>query len=97
MFLDPIPRNPIHSFQKAVQKVTVENNGKSKTIEVNRDILSFLLALSANSVKSIDYEKALQYPLCVVPLRLSNADGSRRSTTKSKLNDILMKRAKTTF
>ena len=36
MFLDPIPRNPIHSFQKAVQKVTVENNGKSKTIEVNR-------------------------------------------------------------
>ena len=38
MFLDPIPRNPIHSFQKAVQKVTVENNGKSKTIEVNRHI-----------------------------------------------------------
>ena len=36
MFLDPIPRNPMHSFQKAVQKVTVENNGKSKTIEVNR-------------------------------------------------------------
>ena len=32
----------------------------------------------------------------MVPLRLSNADGSRRSTTKSKLNDILMKRAKTT-
>ena len=95
MFHYPIPRNPIHSFQKAVQKVIVKKNGKSKTIEVNRDILSFLLALSANSGKNIDYEKALQYPLCAVPLSLSNADGSRRSTTKSKLNDILMKRAKT--
>ena len=62
MFHDPIPRNPIHPFQKAIQKVRVEKNGKSKTIEVNRDILSFLLALSANSGKSIDYEKALQYP-----------------------------------
>ena len=77
-------------FKDNSQKVIVEKNGKTKIFEVNRNFFSFLLALSAKSGKNIDYPKALQYPLCAVPLSLSNADGSKRSTVKSKLNDVLM-------
>ena len=69
-------------------------NDKTKILEVNRNFLSFLLALSAKSGKSIDYQKVLQYPLYAVPLSLSDADGSRQSTMKSKLNDVLIENSK---
>ena len=35
----------------------------------------------------------LKYPLCSVPLNIANADGSRRITVKSKLNEIIMKKS----
>ena len=37
----------------------------------------------------IDFEKALKYPLCSIPLSLSNPEGSPRSTTKSKLLEVI--------
>ena len=37
----------------------------------------------------IDFEKALDYPLCSIPLSLANPDGSPRSTTKSKLLKVI--------
>ena len=36
-----------------------------------------------------DFEKALEYPLCSIPLSLANLDGSPRSTTKSKLLEVI--------
>ena len=35
----------------------------------------------------------LEYPLSPVPLNFANADGSRRITAKSKLNEIIMKKS----
>ena len=37
----------------------------------------------------IDFEKALEYPLCSIPLSLANPDASPRSTTKSKLLEVI--------
>ena len=70
-------------------------NNKTKSIEVNKNVLSTLLAISAKMNKVIDFSLALKYPLAPVPLRLSNPDGSRRTTTKSKLNEIIMRNTKT--
>ena len=66
MFHDPLKRKPVNVFQGTTRKVKVEMSGKIKILEVNRNFLSFLLAMSAKSGESIDYQKALQYPLCAV-------------------------------
>ena len=42
----------------------------------------------------VNFEHALRYPLCAVPLSLANADGSRRVTAKSKLMEIIKERWK---
>ena len=94
MFHDPIKRRTISVFHGTAWKVKVEKNGKTKILEVNRNFLSFLLALSAKYGENIDFQKALKYPLCAVPLSLSDADGSRSSTMKSKLNEVLMENSK---
>ena len=67
----------------------LERSGKLKAVEVNRNVIGTLLALSARSERLIDFQKALSYPLCSVPLSLANPDGSRRMTQKSKLSDVI--------
>ena len=67
----------------------MEKNNKQRTMEVNRDILSWLVNLSVRSGMVINYEKAMEYPLSPVPLRIATAEGSRRTTSKSKLLDII--------
>ena len=94
MFHDPIKRRTVSVFHGKARKVKVEKNGKTKILEVNRNFLSFLLALSAKYGKNIDFQRAPKYPLCAVPLSLRDADGSRRSTMKSKLNEVLMENSK---
>ena len=94
MFRDPIRRNGCFSFSWYSPEVTVEKNGKTKILEVNRNFFSFLLALSAKYGKNIDFQRVLKYPLCAVPLSLSDIDGSRRSTMKNKLNEVLMENSK---
>ena len=89
-----LPKRTVSVCHGTARKVKVEKNGKTKIIEVNRNFLSFLLALSAEYGKNIDFQSALKYPLCDVPLSLSDADGSRRSTIKSKLNEVLMENSK---
>ena len=81
-------------FSSSSKKVTIEDNKKAKSIEVNRNILGALLSISAKSGQAIDFEKALEYPLCPVPLSLANPDGSRRVTSKSKLISVILKKAK---
>ena len=85
MFHDPIKKKTLYLFKDTAQKVIVEKNGKTKIIEVNRNFFSFLLALCAKSSKNIDYPKALQYILCVFPVSLSNADGSKMIISEKKI------------
>ena len=86
---DPIKRQEKNLFQSSSKKVTVKQNGKEKVIEVNREIIGTLLALSAKHEKLINFEIALQYPLCLVPLSLANLHGSRCKTTKSALMKVV--------
>ena len=76
-------------FKQCSKKVTVKVDNKVQTLEVNRNIISTLLAVSAKKQQVIDFESALKFP---VPLNIANADGSRRITLKSKLTEIIMKR-----
>ena len=94
-FHSTLKRNPVKLFKSCSKKVSIEKSSKVKSIEVNRNIIGTLLALSAKTNKLLDFEAALSFPLCSVPLSLANADGSRRTTQKSKLAEII--RAKTTF
>jgi hypothetical protein len=48
-----------------------------------------LLSLSTKSNQPIDLEAVLKYPLFPVLLNLANPDGSKRSTQKSKLLEII--------
>ena len=74
---------------KNARKAKVTRNGKNAAIEVNRNAIGKLLATSTKFEKKIDFEVALAYPLTSVPLSLSNTDGSRRVTQKSKLMEVL--------
>ena len=58
-------------------------------MESNQNILGKLLSISAKAAKPINFEKALEYPLYPVPLSLAHPDGSKRSTQKSKLLQVL--------
>ena len=68
LFHDPIKRRTVSVFHGTARKVKVEKNGNTKILEVNRNFLRFLLALSAKYGKNIDFQMALKYPLCAVPL-----------------------------
>ena len=77
-------------YFQIVVKPQLKAHGKVKVIEANRDVLGKLLATSTKHGKIIDFKKALEYPLTPVPLSLTNADGTRRTTQKSALMDILI-------
>ena len=89
-FHDTLTRNKLVLFKDCGKNVVVNKDGKLKSIEVNRNIIGNLLALSAKTGQLIDFNKALEFPLCPVDLNLSNPDGSRRSTQKSKLTEIII-------
>ena len=87
-FQDGLPRTKVKLFKQCCQK-----DGKMKTLEVNRNIISTLLAISANTNRVVDFNMVLEYPLSPVPFNIANADGSRRITVKSNLNEIIMKKS----
>ena len=92
-FHDPIHRCKISTFKVMAKKTTPSSN---MSIEVNRDILGRLLSTSLKESKTIDFVKALHYPLCEVPLSLTNADGTMRKTNKSKLASMIISNTSTT-
>ena len=73
---------------KNAGKAKVTRNGKTTVIEVNRNAIGKLLAVSTK-FENIDFEVGLAYPLTSVPLSLSNPDGSGRVIQKSKLMEVL--------
>ena len=44
----------------------LERSGKLQAVEVNRNVIGTLLALSARSERLIDFQKAVSYPVCAV-------------------------------
>ena len=85
---DTLTHNKLVLFKDCGKNVVVKKDGKLKSIEVNRNIIGNLLALSVKTGQLIDFNKALEFPLCTIDLNLSNPDGSRRSTQKIKLTEI---------
>ena len=85
----PIKRNELSLFNNTKKSIEIKTSTKTKVVEFNRNIVGTLLAYSARNEKMIDFEKALEYPLCSFPLSLANPDGSPRSTTKSKLLEVI--------
>ena len=88
-FHHPIKRNELSFFRNTNKFIEIKTSTKTKVVEFNRNIVGTLLAFSARNEKMIDFEKTLEYPLCSIPLSLANPDGSPRSTTKSKLLEVI--------
>ena len=88
-FHKSIKRNKISLFKQTSKSTKISKNGKTATIEVNRNMIGKLLAISAKCEKVIDFEVALSFALTSTPLLLSNPDGTRRVTQKSKLVAII--------
>ena len=65
-------------------------NRKTKDVVVQRDILGLLAGKSCKEKMPINMNEALKYPLAPVPLSLATADGSRRSTPKSKIMEVIL-------
>ena len=86
-FNDSIQKSKLQTFKNA-GKAKVIRNGKTALIEVNRNAIGRLLAISAKFEKNIEFKVALAYLLTSVPLSLSSPDGSRRVTQKSKLMEV---------
>ena len=76
-FYDPLTRNKINLFKSCGKKAIVKKDGKCKSIEVNRNVVGCLLALSARTGQLIDFKTPLEFPLYSVDLNLANPDGSR--------------------
>ena len=89
-FHDALTCNKLVLFKDCGKNVVAKKAGKLKSIEVNRNIIGNLLALSAKTGQLIDFNKALEFPLCHVVFNLSNPNGSGRSTQKSKLTEIII-------
>ena len=89
LFHNAISRYNIKTFQSSCKSVVIKRNNKTKSINVDRNILGALVSYSIQSEKAVDREKALEFPLSSVPLSIANADGSRRQTSKSKLMEVL--------
>ena len=87
---DPIKRNKLLLFKNASKKVEVKYDCKKSLVEVNRNILAKVLAHSAKTGRTINFQAALAYPLSSVPLAFANPDGSRRVTKKSQLMEIVL-------
>ena len=87
-FHDPIKKQKPTLFSGEQVKIKQTDQTK-EVLKVNRDILGKLLSLSIKFQKPINFQEALMYPLCPVPLSLAFPDGTKRSTTKSKLLAII--------
>ena len=89
---DPLPRNKVYSFKSTSKKILIKKNNRERTVEVNRNVLGFLVRLSLCSGQPLDFENALRYPLLPIPLSIAATDGERRKATKSKLMDVILKK-----
>ena len=85
LFHDLVKRCRFVNFKETSKSVSIRKDYKTLSLKVNRNIIGVLLTYFAKSGKVIDLEKALMYPLAPIPLSITNRDGTRRVTSKSKL------------
>ena len=89
-FFAPIKHEPLKTFLHTTTMVkTKGSKGKVTELQLERDILGKLVALSNKHNSPVDLDKALSYCLGSVPLSLANPDGTMRTTAKSKLLMII--------
>ena len=67
----------------------MKRNDKEQNIEVNRNIMSRLLAYSTKDALLFDFELALTYLLTPVPLSIAQTDRTRRKSTKDALMNVI--------
>lgn len=64
---------------------------------VNRFIISALNSFCLKTGITLDYKKALEYPLNSSPLSICHADQQKQSNKKPDLKNILLKTCKESF
>ena len=89
---DAIKRCKFQNCTSMAKKLMVKNK---KSINVIHDILAKLLPISVTKGETIDFEKALKYPLGAIQLSMANVDGTTRKTNKRKLGKIILSRMET--
>ena len=85
----PITRETWKSFEDNKVKAKVKVDGKLKDIASQRDVLGILAAKSDQEKSSVNIDKALTFPLCMVSQPLACSDGGMRKTNKSSMYDLL--------
>ena len=84
-FHDSISRRKLQLFSTNSKKMEIKGCARMKAMEVHRDMMGTILALSAKTSRVVNFECALEYPLCIVPLSLANPDGTRGVRAKCTL------------
>ena len=85
----PIARETWKSFKDNKVKAKVKVDGKLKDIASQRDVLGILAAKSDEEKSSVNIDKALTFPLCMVSQPLACSDGGMQKTNKSSMYDLL--------
>ena len=63
--------------------------------ENRRNESKYISSYSMKYAAALDFREVLQYPICPVPLSIINGDdGTRRRTSKSKLKEVFLIRAR---
>ena len=88
-FHAPLRRSKVHLFKDSAKGIVIQKEKKTSVVEVNRNILAKLVSWSAKTGKALNFHEALKYPLSPVPLSIPFPDGTKRSTSKSKLMEII--------
>ena len=72
------------------EKSLLKVQNKQQMIEANKDDLGKLLAISAKNDTAIGFEEAVKFPLHSLPLCLAFPNGTRRTTAKSKIMEVIL-------
>ena len=95
-FHKAIIKNDCKSFMNLKKSCIVKNkkNDDQVTMEVNRNILGALKSFCLKKVISVEYKKALGYPLNPNALNICHPDGQKRPNKNSDTKNILFKPVK---
>ena len=89
-FFSPIKREPLKTFRNSAAKTKLKSQGRRKELTFQRDILGILVAYSNKHETGANLERVLCFPLALISVPLSTADGAMRKTMKSKLYEAVM-------
>ena len=77
------------SFDSISKTTKLKKGDKSRLVYVNKNNLNCLVSFSVKHDKTVDINKALQYPLSPVPLSIATSERSKRGTKKNDLLQII--------